>query len=66
MGRAGKARRRGGLIARKEKQRGQRVPARLTRVRSVVTLVVTVVVSEKINVHAVLPAVGSGQLLFLG
>jgi hypothetical protein len=37
MGRLGKARRRGGLIARKEEQRSPSGPARLNRVRSVLT-----------------------------
>ena len=52
--------------ARKEKQRRQRAPARLNRVRSVVTLEVTLLVSTKARVHKAYPAEESGQLRFLG
>jgi len=52
--------------ARKEKQRRRRAPARLNRVRSVVTLEVTLPVSTKARVHNAYPAEESGQLRFLG
>ena len=66
MGRAGKARRRGGLCAREEEQRRQRAPAQLNRVRSVVTLEVISVVVTNAKVHQAYQAVDSGQLRFLG
>jgi len=53
-------------LARKEEQRRQRAPAQLNRVRSVVTLEVTVLVSTKTSVHKAYPAEQSGQLRFLG
>jgi hypothetical protein len=53
-------------LAREEAQRGQRAPARINRVRSALTHVVTVVVALKRRIHAVWPAVESGQLRFLG
>ena len=52
--------------ARKEEQRRKRVPARLNRVRSAVTLEVTLLVSTKARVHKAYRAEESGQLRFLG
>ena len=52
--------------ARKEKQRRQRAPARLNRVRSVVTRKVSLLGSTKAGVHTAYPAEESGQLRFLG
>ena len=52
--------------ARKEKQRRQRAPARLNRVRSAVTLEVTLLVRTKAGVHKAYPAQESGHLRFLG
>ena len=52
--------------AREEEQRGQRAAAWLNRVRSALTQLVKVAVSERVNVHAVYPAEESGQLPFLG
>jgi len=52
--------------ARKEKQRRKQAPARLNRVRSAVTLEVTLLVSTKARVHKAYPAEESGQLRFLG
>jgi len=51
---------------RKEKQRRKRAPARLNRVRSAVTLEVTLLVRTKAGVHKAYPAEESGQLRFLG
>ena len=47
-------------------QRRQRAAARLNRVRSAITQAVMAVVSGNLHVDAVSPAVGSGQLRFLG
>jgi len=52
--------------AREEKQRRRRASARLNRVRSVVTLEVTLLVGKKAGVHGAYPAEGSGQMRFLG
>jgi len=52
--------------ARKEKQRRRRAPARLNRVRSVVTIEMTLLVRTKARVHKAYPAEESGQLRFLG
>ena len=52
--------------ARKEKQRRKQAPARLNRVRSVVTHMVTLHVSTKARVNQAYPAEESGQLRFLG
>ena len=51
---------------REEKQRRQRAVARLNRVRSVFTQQVKRVVAAFASIHAVCPAVYSGQLPFLG
>ena len=63
---AGKARRRCGPFARKEEQRGQGAEVRLNRVRSALTRSVKSAVRKKLSNVNVLPAVGSGQLRFLG
>jgi len=52
--------------ARKEKQRRRRAPAWLNRVRSVVTIDVTLLVRTKAGVHKAYPAEESGQLRFPG
>jgi hypothetical protein len=52
--------------AREEEQRSQRTESQFNRVRSAVTLEVTVDVGEFVSVDAVYPAQASGQLLFLG
>jgi len=52
--------------ARKEKQRRWRAPARLNRVRCVVTIEVTLLVRTKAGVHKAYPAEESGQLRFPG
>ena len=52
--------------AHEEKQRGQRAPGRLNRVRSALTRLVIPAVSTILNSHRNLPAVHSGQLRFLG
>jgi len=52
--------------ARKKKQRRKQAPARLHRVRSAVTLEVTLLVSTKAGVHKAYSAEESGQLRFLG
>ena len=54
-----------GLCALAE-QRGQRAPARLNRVCSVLTQVVEYGVGKAPNVHEKLPAATSGRLPFLG
>jgi len=51
---------------RKEKQRRWHAPARLDRVRSVVTIEVTLLVRTKAGVHTATPAQESGQLRFPG
>ena len=53
-------------IAHKEKQRGQRAPWWLNRVRSAVTPVVNPVVGKIFSVHCALQAADSSQLRFLG
>ena len=55
-----------GPFARKEEQRGQRAEVRLNRVCSALTQVVKAVVGKKPGKVNMLPAVGSGQLRFLG
>jgi len=52
--------------AREKEQRRQRAAARLNRVRSALTLEVSMVVRSILSVHAVVPAVESGQLPFPG
>ena len=52
--------------ARKEEQRRQSAVARLNRVRSALTRMVTVAVVKKDNVHTRLLAELSGRLRFLG
>ena len=52
--------------AHEKEQRGQRAPARLNRVCSALTQEVKIVGCKKLNGHAELPAVASGQLPFLG
>jgi hypothetical protein len=47
-------------------QRGQGVQKQCNGMRSVATHKVTMVVRKKLRIHAVLPAVASGQLPFLG
>jgi hypothetical protein len=47
-------------------ERGQGVQKQCDWMRSVVTHKVTMVVRKKLRIHAVLPAVASGQLPFLG
>ena len=51
---------------RKEKQRRWHAPARLNRVRSVVTIEVTLLVRRKAGVHKAYPAQESGQLRIPG
>jgi len=51
---------------RKEKQRRKQAPARLNRVRSVVTMEVTLLVRTKAGVHKAYPAEEGGQLRFPG
>ena len=63
---AGKARRRRGLTAREEEQRGQRAPGRLNRVCSALTSLVILAVGKILNGHSAMQAVNSGQLRFLG
>ena len=53
-------------LAREKEQRRWRAVAQLNWVCSALTQVVNVVVSTKLSVHAVLPAVSSGQLRNLG
>lgn len=53
-------------FARKEKQHSQRAAARLNQVRSALTQMVSVAVRMKTSANAGLPAIGSGQLRFLG
>jgi hypothetical protein len=50
----------------KEEQRRQRARGRPDRVRSVLTQEVKVIEARKINVHANLVKIRSGQLPFLG
>ena len=50
----------------KEGQRRKQAVARLNRVRSAVTPMVTVPEGTKVSVHQVQPADASGQLRFLG
>jgi len=52
--------------AREEEQRRWRAVAQLNRMCSALTQRVNVVVSTKLRVHAVWPAVSSGQLRNLG
>ena len=52
--------------AREEEQRRWRAVAQLNRACSALTQVVNVIVSTKLSVHAVWPAVSSGQLRNLG
>ena len=59
-------RRRGGPLARKEEQRGQRAEVRLNRVCSALTRVVKAFVGKESSKINLLHAVGSGQLRFLG
>jgi hypothetical protein len=66
LGWAGKARRRSGLVARKEEQRGQRAPARRNRVRSGLTGEVKAVVARTVRADNWLHAEASGQLPDLG
>jgi hypothetical protein len=47
-------------------ERGQGVQKQCNGMRSVVIHKVTMVVRKKLRIHAVLPAVASGQLPFLG
>jgi len=51
---------------RKETQRRWRAPARLNRVRSVVTIEVTLLVRTKAEVHKAYPVEESGQRRFPG
>ena len=53
-------------LAHEEEQRRQRAVALLSRVCSAHTQRVKALVAEKLNVHAVLQAVSSGQLPDLG
>lgn len=66
MGVPGKARRRNGLLARKEKQRRMARPAGCMRVHSAVTHLESLIEVEKFNVHRHLPELLSAQLPFLG
>ncbi|GAB2903175.1 hypothetical protein GCM10027046_35610 [Uliginosibacterium flavum] len=53
-------------FARKEKQRRQRATAWFNRVCSALTQMMRIAVRTKLNAHANLPAIGSGQLRLLG